>query len=159
VVPEGLFFSRPELRRGPGLDRTIVYGPPEGFRPAWLAGILDYLKEPWDPEELYLRLRGPIPPFVAWSWGTKSLRLEGTSLSGPGLAGIRLSAAEAGILGLLVQRRGAVVSRAVLAWAAACTPGRVVDTLVARVRTKVRRAAGESGDPVMSVRGLGYRIP
>jgi DNA-binding response OmpR family regulator len=70
-----------------------------------------------------------------------------------------LSAAEAGILRLLVQRQGTPVSRAVLGWGATCAEGRVVDTLVGRIRAKIRTLTRSEANPVVAVRGLGYRLP
>jgi DNA-binding response OmpR family regulator len=150
-----VFFSLPELRHTTDL---IVYGPPHLFRAAWLGGVVDYLREPWQPEELFLRLRGPLPSRVEWVWQDRKVRLEGLVLALDDLR-TKLSPTEADLLKILVQRRGMAVSRAVLGWAASCSAGRVVDTLVARVRRKLQGLAATEEDPIVAVRGLGYRLP
>jgi len=121
-----------------------------------LAGVSDYLREPWTPDELFLRLTGPRLNNVVWTSGGQTLTLEGQSLEVDGGRTQRLTAAEAELLRLLVQRRGLAVSRAVLGWGAHCSPGRGVDTLMGRLRIKLRQLNTEG--PV-SVRGLGYRLP
>ena len=159
VIPASVFFSEPELRRGQTAVSWFVYGPAHLLRAAWLAGVQDYLKDPWTEEELFLRVRGPRPTVLEWSWGDRNWRLEGQSLELDDGPAARLSSAEAAILGLLVQRRGLPVSRNILAWAATCSSGRVIDTLVCRLRQKIQRLTPEAAEPIMSVRGLGYRVP
>jgi DNA-binding response OmpR family regulator len=155
VLPAAEFFSTPRLRQTAPFP-VLVYGPDYLFRSAWLSGAWDYLREPWTPEELFLRLRGCSPPVVQWMSSGKACRLEGRRLLAEG--GIRLSAAEAELLRLLALRRGSVVSRAVLAWTAGCLEGRVVDTLIGRLRAKLERV-GLPRDLIASARGLGYRLP
>jgi len=157
VVPVSQYFSLPGLRKGPDADNLVVYGPPHLFRAAWLSGARDYLREPWSVDELYLRVRGPGPGFVEWTTESTAYRLEGRNLANEKGGQVRLSAAEAGLLRVLVQRRGSPVSRGVLAWAASCSDGRVVDTLIARIRGKLRRLGG--ADCLIAVRGVGYRLP
>jgi DNA-binding response OmpR family regulator len=156
-VPAAHYFAEATLRRGPESVNVFVYGPPHLFRVAWLAGARDYLRDPWTVEELYLRLRGPCPPSVEWALQGRTFRLEGRYLAESEGGKARLSQAEAELLRLLVQRRGTAVSRAVLGWCAACSEGRVVDTLVGRVRRKLSLLGAQ--ESVISVRGLGYRLP
>lgn len=156
VLPTEQFFSIPEVRRTAGAS-VVPYGPAHLLRAAWLAGALDYLKEPWTAEELFLRVRGPQPPVLAWTTAGVDLVLEGSTLASD-TSGVHLSPAEAGVLRLLVLRRGLAVSRAVLAWEAGCSPHRVIDTLVGRLRTKLRRLAPLAAGPE-PVRGVGYRLP
>ena len=129
------------------------------FRASWLSGAQEYLREPWLPDELFLRLRGPRPAFVEWTWRDRWLRLEGCSLTTDGGLRVKLSPTEAELLRILVQRRGTAVSRGILGWAASCSSGRVVDTLIARLRRKLQDLIGVEDDPVPGVRGLGYRLP
>lgn len=154
MVPVEQLLTQPELRRLPNTE-TLAYGAARDLSPAWLAGVSDYLKEPWSPDELFLRLTGPRLNHVVWTSGGQTLRLEGQSLETGGRT-LRLTGAEAELLRLLVQRRGLAVSRAVLGWGAHCSPGRGVDTLIGRLRLKLRQLNTEG--PV-SVRGLGYRLP
>lgn len=156
MVPVTHFFAIPNLRKRMCL---VVYGPQYLFRSAWIAGAQEYLKEPWEPEELFLRLEGPRPPFVEWKTQGCTLRLEELTVTREGGPKVALSSAEAEFLRVLVQRRGVAVSRPVLGWAASCSSGRVVDTLVARLRRKIQELLGCDEDPIPSVRGLGYRLP
>jgi len=160
VLPASVFFSLPQLRwDSPTID-LMVYGPSHLLRKAWLSGARDYLKEPWQPEELFLRLRGPMPFSLKWSWGDGTLYLQGTQLhSEQDLPMVHLTQTEADLLRVLVQRQGQVVSRAVLSWAAQCSEGRVVDTLLARLRKKIQAVVRFDDDPLPSIRGLGYRLP
>ena len=156
MVPAAVFFALPNLRQ---TTDVVVYGPPHLFRAAWLAGAHDYLREPWQPEELFLRLRGPLPSHVEWVWADRSFRLEGLVLSLDDGPHAKLSPTEADLLSILVQRRGLAVSRAVLGWAASCSAGRVVDTLIGRLRRKIQGLVATDADPIPGVRGLGYRLP
>lgn len=158
IVPASQFFSIPDIRRGPSAANVLVYGPEHLLRAAWLSGARDYLRDPWSVEELYLRLRGPSPAFVEWDSGGRVFRLEGRHLTCGPEPGVRLSVGEAGLLKILVQRRGLPVSRSVLAWTAGCSEGRVVDTLISRVRGKLK-ALDYGPQELMTVRGLGYRLP
>lgn len=134
-----------------------MYGPAHLFRGAWLAGVNDYLKEPWSPDELFLRLRGPAPAWLEWQASGMACRMEGLQLV-RGAEGVTLSGSEAAVLRVLVQRRGTPVSRAILGWVAGCSEGRVIDTLVARLRKKLE-AVGADDHGLVAVRGLGYRLP
>ncbi len=148
------YFSTPPLKKIPSV---LVYGPAHLMRAAWLAGAVDYLKDPWEPEELFLRLRGPRAAVVVWSCGPCAVRLEGGSISASGMK-TKLSWSEAELLRMLVERRGCAVPRHLLAWAAGCVEGRVVDTLVGRIRRKLA-GVGASGPTITSVRGVGYVFP
>lgn len=155
VLPVDQFFGPWALPRDIPL---VVWGPPDQFRAAWQAGAWDYLKDPWSAEELVLRLRGPEPPSVRWDTSTGQAELRGAELSLVGHSVERLTAAEAQMLRLLVLRRGTAVSRAVLAWSARCGEGRVVDTLVGRLRQKLIGAGVPAPEGPVAVRGLGYRL-
>lgn len=146
------------MRKGPDCGNILVYGPEHLFRAAWLAGARDYLREPWSPEELFLRLRGPMPSSVSWKSTDQTYRLEGRVLSTETGAQIRCSSAEAAVLRTLALRQGSSVSRSVLAWAAHCSEGRVVDTLVTRLRRRLRDLGAED-TTIVAVRGVGYRLP
>ena len=159
IAPASVFFSTQELRRRTGRANVLVYGPPHLLRAAWLAGALDYLKEPWTEDELYLRLGGARPGWLEWRWEGTLLRLAADQVSLETGDLQELSPAEAEILRVLVQRQGTPVSRAVLGWAAGCSEGRVIDTLVGRVRTKLQTLTHATANPIAPVRGLGYRLP
>jgi DNA-binding response OmpR family regulator len=158
VLPAEQFFSQRQLRSGPEAVDLLPYGPAHLFRAAWLSGAQDYLREPWQPDELFLRLKGPRPPKLTWAVGAGTLSLEGCRLAGPTDA-VKLTSVEAELLRILVQRRGVAVSRAVLAWGAACSEGRAVDTLMGRLRIKVQRVSFPGAAVPEAVRGVGYRLP
>jgi len=159
VLPADQFFAQKELVRGDRVPEVLVYGPPGPLRAAWIAGAFDYLKEPWEPEELFLRLRGPLPPAVRWQAGGQRLMLESGKIWSETGAAVALTGAETGLLRILVLRRGLAVSREILGWSAGCSSGRAVDTLVGRIRLKLVRAAGPLTTVPEAVRGLGYRLP
>lgn len=159
IVPTSTYFSTPAIRKGRISADVIVHGPAHLFRSSWLAGARDFLREPWAPEELFLRLRGARPSSILWEMSGRPCRLDGRYLTSDSDARIRLSTAEAGVLRVLVQRRGLPVSRAILAWESQCAEGRVVDTLVGRIRAKLARIIGLDTATILSVRGVGYRLP
>lgn len=156
-MPAPVYFSTPDLRTGVHATNVLVYGPPHLFRACWMAGARDYLREPWTADELYLRVRGPGPSAIEWAVPGGLCRLDGRCLSRGGDS-VVLTTTEASLLRVLVQRRGTPVSRSILAWSAGCSPGRVVDTLVARVRKGLKRLGLDDHGPA-AVRGLGYRLP
>jgi len=160
ILPASEFFSTAQLRKNPPALDLVVYGPAHLFRKAWLSGVRDYLRDPWLPEELFLRVRGPLPSSLKWDWGEYNLSLRGTKLiEDSSSKEIRLSRAEADLLRVLAQRQGQAVSRNLLAWAAQCSEGRVIDTLMARLRKKIQAISSVEDDPVPSIRGFGYRLP
>lgn len=158
VLPAEQFFVLKQLRTGPEAVDQLPYGPAHLFRAVWLSGALDYLRDPWQPDELFLRLKGPRPPRLSWEVGDGTLNLEGCRLSGTTSA-VRLTPVEAELLRILVQRRGVAVSRAVLAWGAACSEGRAVDTLMGRLRIKLQEVSFPGAPVPEAVRGVGYRLP
>ena len=154
-----MFFSATRQRNAPSACDWVVYGPGHLFRAAWLAGARDYLKDPWTADELFLRIRGPERPHLSWTSCGLPLALEGRDLVGPEER-VTLSTAEAGLLRALTERQGLPVSREVLGWAAWCSDGRVIDTLVGRLRAKLARVSGlRDIQTVESVRRVGYRLP
>lgn len=159
VLPADHFFAQKELLRGDRVPEVVVYGPPESLRASWVAGAFDYLKEPWEPEELFLRLRGPSPPAVHWQSSGRRLVLEAGRIWSDNGTAVALTSAETGLLRILVLRRGQAVSREILGWSAGCSSGRAVDTLVGRLRQKLVQAAGPLTTVPEAVRGLGYRLP
>ena len=71
------------LPRGGGA--VIAHGPAGLMRGAFLAGCIDYLREPWTPEELELRAEAAIARQGAcWVFPWGELRIDGGELSTPG---------------------------------------------------------------------------
>ncbi len=133
-------------------------------------GADDYLPKPFEPRELVLRLRAllrraraepaPAPaPAAAQPIGVRlgELRFDSARmLLLRGEAAIRLTTAEAALLGLLAERPGEVMSRETLTERVGIAGGaRAVDVQVTRLRRKIEP------DPkfpryLQTVRGRGY---
>jgi DNA-binding response OmpR family regulator len=139
---------------------VIAHGPPGHLRAAFLAGAVDYLREPWTPGELVERAAAALKRAAVIGFG--GVRLEGTRLCGPrGTA--ELTGHQAAVLRLLASRPGVPVDRSALAWAVTGRPpakgSRSVDMHVAALRAKLARVAlpGE-GPRIRAVRGRGYQL-
>jgi two-component system OmpR family response regulator len=152
--------ERPRPRGAPGLPLLLAYGEARLLGPCFLAGCDDYLREPWDPEELGWRLERRLAADARGyrlPWG--GLVLRGLSLSGPG-GRCALSYPEARILRLLLQSRAVPVPREALYYAiwgrGSGGRSRVVDVHVSKVRRKLLRLAPGSAGGIRAVRGVGY---
>jgi hypothetical protein len=135
----------------------LAYGPPECLRAAFLAGCDDYLREPWDPEELEARLARLVGRRESRrvAMGGRCV-LEGRTVRFSDGTEVRLSAHEAVVAGLLFANRGAVVTRRALAFAlwgrALEGPSRAIDVHVSALRRKLGRGS------ISCVRGQGYLV-
>jgi hypothetical protein len=142
---------------------TIAWGPAALLRSALLFGCVDYLKEPWTPEELGLRAGAALAreqQGFDFPWGR--VCLHGMSLQTP--AGpVALTFHESRILQKLLSARGEPVPREALSYSVSGTAGssesRAVDVHVAALRRKVRRAVPEAGPFIVCVRRQGYLVP
>ena len=127
---------------------VIAYGPAGFLRAAFLAGCIDYLREPWTPDELALRAESALSrqrERYRFPWG--EARFEGDTLCAPrGRAS--LPHGEAVLLRALLRRRGHPVPRAALA--SLLGPGarragsRCIDVHLSAVRRRVRTVAPEA---------------
>jgi len=142
---------------------VIAYGPPALLRSSFLAGACDYLKDPWTPEELLLRMDRIIRAWEAgleFRWG--GLRLCGNHVHTPRASAV-LSHQEAVILRALLKSRGDPVPREALfylLWGRQPeTPSRAVDMHVSALNRKIGRILPESGRLIRTVRRIGYVIP
>jgi two-component system phosphate regulon response regulator OmpR len=139
---------------------VIVHGPPSLLRAAFLAGAVDYLREPWTPGELVERAAAALKRAAVIGFG--GVRLDGTRLSGPRGAA-ELTGHEAALLRLLASRPGVPVDRTALAWAVTGRPpargSRSVDVHVSALRAKLARVVQPGGGPgITAVRGRGYLL-
>jgi len=139
---------------------VIAHGPAAGLRAAFLAGCVDYLREPWTPVELAERAAAALDRAGAVSIG--GVRLEGTGLVGP-RGSVELTGHQAAALRLLASRRGTVVDRTALAWALTGRPpaagSRSIDVHVSALRAKLARITPAGGAPrIRAVRGRGYLL-
>ena len=132
-------------------------------------GADDYVVKPFSPRELVARVRARLrrrtqAQTSAWqSAGAFEIDREGKRIRCRGQL-LDLTRYEYGLLEALLQRPGAVLSRAQLmdkVWADAMDSGdRTVDTHIKTLRAKLRQHGGgsEDDDPIRTHRGLGYSI-
>jgi DNA-binding response OmpR family regulator len=157
VVPTAIAAEAVAAARG---APVIAHGPPGLLRAAFLAGCVDYLREPWTPGELAVRAAAALERGAALTIG--GVRLEGTRLTGP-RGSADLTGHQAAVLRLLAARRGTPVERAALAWAVAGRPAargsRSVDMHVSALRAALAAVAPAGGGPrIKAVRGRGYLL-
>ncbi len=154
----------PGAVQGPRAVPLIAYGPASLLRSAFLAGCVDYLRDPWTAEELSMRALAAvarIPDRHRFPWG--AVTLEGCALDGPGGRAL-LTPAEARLLRQLLACRGQAVPREALclcAWGRRARPGsRALDMAVSSIRRKVRAAFPACGRRfIAAARGEGYLVP
>lgn len=139
----------------------LAYGDAGYLASCVLRGCSDFLKDPWDAEELEFRLgRFARPPEFAVA-GTR-IRLETTRLvSEHGATAI--TPAEHAILQTLARRPGRIVTRAALfyaVWGAEGGSSRLVDVYISRLRRRLGEVLpiGAESDVLRSIRGRGYTL-
>jgi two-component system, OmpR family, phosphate regulon response regulator OmpR len=159
----GLALTRALRHEGrvPVLLLTAM-GEPEDRVNGLEQGADDYLSKPFEPRELVLRIRNLLQRRPAADADRREVRFGGCRFDlvrGELFRGgdpIRLTAAEAGLLGSLAQKAGEAVSREELSLSAQFSGSvRNVDVQMTRLRRKIER------DPrfpryLQTVRGTGY---
>ncbi len=145
----------------PSSPAFLAYGAPELLAGCVLRGSADYLKTPWDGDELEFRLERFARP-LSFSVSGVQVRLEDLRLvSEVGRTGI--TAAERAVLELLIRRPGETVSREALFYALWGTDGgssRLVDVYVSRLRRRLREVLPPRSlvDPLRAIHGRGYTL-
>ena len=124
-------------------------------------GADDYLPKPFEPRELVARIQTVLKrhaktPQQILEWGELRYDPVRKHLT-RGDEAVALTAAESGLLALLVEARGRVLSRddimRDLHGIDADIYSRAIDVLVSRLRHKLQRP-----DLIRTVRGLGYQL-
>ena len=154
-----------ELRQG--RDLPVIFLTAQGAEADRLLGFElgadDYIAKPFSPRELVARVRVALrrravppdstPPRFEHDLDGKRIRYLGQALD--------LTRYEYGLLAALLQRPGAVLSRAQLmdrVWGEALDSGdRTVDTHVKTLRAKLHEVDAAT-DPIRTHRGLGYSL-
>lgn len=147
----------------PGLihrTRLIAFGAPELLTPAFMFGCWDFLKDPWSPEELYLRLmRGAGDEQSGESSTAATIEFDHEMLWSSRHA-VDLRPAEYRLLEVLVHYRDEVVSREALSVTLSRTlktNSRSLDMHISHLRRKLRVVTAPDPAPVIEVeRGRGY---
>jgi len=142
---------------------VIAHGPGGLLRAAFVAGCADYLREPWTPEELAVRVQSALSrqrECYDFSWG--EARFEGDTLCGPA-GSAPFPHSEAVLLRALLRLRGKPVPRSalesLLGAGARKTGSRAIDVHLSAVRRRVRAVAPGAGPFIVCVRGQGYMVP
>lgn len=157
-----------ELRRG--RDLPVIFLTAQNAEADRILGLEigadDYVTKPFSPRELATRVRvvlrrlrpggseaAPAEDGFVHDPEGKRIRYRGQALD--------LTRYEYGLLAALLQRPGAVLSRAQLmdrVWGDALDSGdRTVDTHIKTLRAKLREVAADA-DPIRTHRGLGYSL-
>ncbi|NBC29561.1 MAG: hypothetical protein GVY29_06165 [Spirochaetes bacterium] len=135
---------------------TLVFGSPRTLAAAYLAGACDFMKAPWEPEELLFRLErlagDAVTPDSSSSDLAGSFELDDVR--------IELTLDERRLFRALCEAPDGIASRRALAFAMgvnAPSSSRAVDMRIARLRKRLQPLAGYA-NPIVSVRGRGYRL-
>ena len=156
-----------ELRRGRELP--VIFLTAQGAEADRILGLEigadDYVTKPFSPRELVARVRVVLRRVQATTAQAPAANgfdhdPEGKRIHFRGQA-LELTRYEYGVLAALLQRPGAVLSRAQLmdrVWGDALDSGdRTVDTHIKTLRAKLREIDA-TADPVRTHRGLGYSL-
>lgn len=139
----------------------VAYGTSGYLDGCFLRGCVDYVKDPWEAEELEHRLSRFVgrDSFIV---GDTRVRLEpGRLVSAEGST--ELTAGEERILEVLVRRLGEPVPREALLyalWGISNGTSRLVDVYVSRLRHRIEEVLPPDAAPprLLSVRGFGYTL-
>jgi DNA-binding response OmpR family regulator len=137
---------------------VIAYGGSSAISEAFILGCCDYLREPWDAEELWARVsRQAFEVRIGYAWGALSVLRD--RVVGP-LGELPLSYPEYRILAMLARHRGGVVTRQALyfaLWGREAPDSRVVDMHVSHIRKKLHVVVPPgNGELIETAHGQGY---
>lgn len=141
---------------------VVAYGDRRFLRLAFMAGCDDYLKDPWTPEEMHLRVQRLVQANVfpvGTAWVTFSPAVLTCSA-----ARREIGFQEYAILRALANNRDRAVPRDVLyyaIWGETGRDSRVVDMHISSLRRKLRSVLPEGAPPagpIRTVRGVGYML-
>ena len=162
VLPVEMIFRLSAAQREEYPLPAIVYGSPLLLKKAFLAGAFDYLKSPWSPEELFLRM-DRFTERLAESYRLANMELRGNSLRSDN-GEILLSCQESRVLKALLKQKGEPVSRKVLFYALwgkiPVGNSRIIDVHISTLRKKILSldSGTLNSSPITAVRGIGYMI-
>ncbi|MEW5814311.1 MAG: winged helix-turn-helix domain-containing protein [Spirochaetota bacterium] len=140
---------------------VIGYGDSSLLPYAFLSGCADYLKNPWTPEELYLRTRQYAKrTHIDFPWG--SIHFSKTVITSH-IGSEELTIQEFNVLNTLATQRGNTVPREVLyysIWGCQGFDSRVVDMHISNLRKKLNRLVPlHCRGIIKTSRKIGYYIP
>ena len=151
-------------RTTPGIKETtriIAFGPADLLTPSFLFGCWDFMKEPWNAEELYLRIRRDAGEQLSDRSEAEELHYDATMMWTTRHA-VEIRPVEFRLLEILVAHAGSLVSRDELAMALLRTrnaSSRSLDMHISNLRKKMRIVSAPSPGPSIEVRrGVGYRL-
>ena len=139
----------------------LAYGPASLLSGCFLRGCDDYLKEPWDGEELEHRLARWARP-LELTVDEVTIRVEGDRLVSE-LGSTGITEGERRVLGILVRHRGEPVPREAFLyalWGTDAHRSRVVDVYISRLRRRLQEVlpASAEGSFLRSLRGFGFTL-
>lgn len=163
VLPVENFILLKNTRRHTYRGLWLPYGPGYMLKNAWSRNILDYLKEPWDFDEMILRVTRNFTPQVSWYWENRKFILADELIIFNGTE-MPLSPSECLILRALIQRQGLVVSRILLErelWGEEIkNHSRFLDITISALRKKIKHLVPDVvGNPILTVHKTGYTLP
>lgn len=144
------------------IPAKIAFGTSSELNGSFLNGCDDFLKEPWEPEELYWKIARILKGLhLDFPWGKISISPDRASSS---FGSVELTFHEYRLLSLLSRFRGEAVSRETLLSHVSenVHPGsRTVDMHVSALRKKLDGLTPSVVRPtvIRSVRNTGYMIP
>ena len=140
---------------------VIVFGPPGALKSSFYAGCTDFVKEPWEPEELFLRIRRAVGSrFNRFRWDTF---LFYPYHAAAGEHTVALSRQEYTILYILTRKRGDIIHRSTLEyalWDRERENSRAVDMHISSIRKKLAHltmlSSIETHYSLLTIHGEGY---